>query len=137
VLRELKLRFLEARRNKKSFEGYTSFNRFCEEKLNIAHQTVRRLIPDVKIQHHPSNEDWRKDVFGANAVSRHETIGKKLLDIILRKIPCGEQPPHYRWGGWAPWKPQSDADKRDYKPIEDRYRFTLFLSAEDIENLFS
>lgn len=137
VLREFKLRFQKSRKNKKPYRGYTSFNKFCEEKLNIAHQTVRRLIPDIKLQKHPSNKTWQHSVFGEDAAIRHEEIGKRLLDIILKKIPCWGQPPHYRWGGWAPWKPYSDTDKKDYAPIEDRYRFTLFLSAKEIEDLFS
>jgi hypothetical protein len=127
VLREIKLRFLEARREHKSYLGYSSFNRLCDEKLVVSHQAIRRLVSDVKLQKHPVNVPWYVRIFGADVEARHEEECKKILDLLYDAFR------DFNFGGWAPWKPKTGSDKKVWNPIEDRYKVTLFLSKGEIE----
>ena len=129
ALREIKLRFMEARQQGKSYLGYTSFNKLCDEKLVVSHQSIRKLVSDVKLQKHPINIPWYVKVFGKNSEKRHARICSKLLDRLHKKFK------DFEFGGWAPWKPISDSDKEKWNPVEDRYKVTLFLTKEQMEKL--
>jgi hypothetical protein len=112
--------------------GYTSFNKLCNEKLRFSHQRVRQLTPNVKLQNHSHAKDWHCSCFGADCKDRQAKIAEGLLKTLAR-IAGGVS---YIWGGWAPWRPVYDSDiKKEYKPVEDRYRVTLFLSKKQLETL--
>jgi hypothetical protein len=127
-LTELKRRFCVARERKALFLGYSSWNKFVVGELAFSLTTVRRLTPTIKLQDH--SYDWRPDAFGKDCYKRNEAIGKGLLESVASKFP------EYQWGGWAPWHPTMDSDvKAGYKPVEDRYKVTLFLSASQIRSI--
>lgn len=127
-LTELKRRFGVARSRKELFLGYSSWNKFVIGELAFSLTTVRRLTPTIKLQDH--TYDWRPDAFGDECYKRHEIIGKRLLKTIASIFS------EYQWGGWVPWHPTMDSDvKAGYTPVEDRYKVTLFLTAEQIGRL--
>lgn len=132
-LTELKRRFCIARSRcpdvrEPFFLGYTSWNRFVIGELALSLTTVRRLTPSIKLQDH--SVDWRLGVFGNDCHRRHEALGKTLLTTVSSKFS------DVQWGGWAPWRPTMDSQtKAGAMPVEDRYKVTLFLTAEQIRRL--
>jgi hypothetical protein len=129
ALREIKLRFLQARKEGKSYLGYTSFNKLCDEKLVISHRTIRKLVSDVKLQKHPENVPWYVKEFGENAVEKHSRICTELLEMLHKKFK------DFNFHGWEPWRPTSDSDRKKWPPVENRYKVTLFLAKEQIEEV--
>lgn len=89
----------------------------------------RAFLSEITFVEPKQPHDWRAE-FGADCEQRHETIGERLINVIAAK--CSD----WAWGGWAPWRPKMDSElKAGYKPIEDRYRVTLWLTAEQFEQL--
>lgn len=93
------------------------------------------LAPDVSDvpEYNPEKTEqtnWRVKEFGEGCEQRHEKISEKLLQILDSKAS------EYSFCGWSPWRPTMDSHvKNGYKPREDRYRVTLYLTAEQFEQL--
>jgi hypothetical protein len=132
-LTELKRRFCIARSlctniREPFFFGYTSWNKFVVGELSLSLTTVRRMTPSIKLQDHTF--DWRLSEFGEGCYKKHEYIGEGLLKSVASKFD------DVQWGGWAPWRPTMDSQtKAGYRPVEDRYKVTLFLTAEQVRGL--
>ena len=130
-LTELKFRFMTARNRKELFCGYSSWNKFVLTELKPLDLTrVRLLTPAIKLQNHKFKTDWRLPEFGNGCYAKHDKIGRTLLQTVASKFK------DFAWGGWSPWRPCYDSDvKAGYVPVEDRYKVTLFLTAEQIRGL--
>ena len=132
-LTELKRRFCIARGRSVNvsepfFFGYTSWNKFVIGELSLSLTTVRRMTPTIKLQDH--SFDWRPEEFGGDCYRRHEMVGKELLKSVSSKFS------DIHWGGWAPWRPTMDSQtKAGAMPVEDRYKVTLYLTAEQMRGL--
>jgi hypothetical protein len=136
---ELHNRFKKAPRGNAGIAGCRTWKQFCEKKLNRQESTIRMMFKhwrDEKVLNPvPNKKDWRKQLFGDDCEERHKIIGDELLSDHVIQAFYSLPPGCYSWHGWAPWKPVGDTQKSEYKPVEDRYRFSLYLSASEIKQL--